>query len=178
MDTTIEKQKELAAFFDNANTKELQNMLKNPMELIRTIGFDVNEEFAKAIENNLQHVAYEKICEIDAQAKPLMGRGAGNDGVSFSAQPWGLVLEIDHETTQKVISGVSIASSIASAISAVASSFAAPAAVVAGVFSAFLAVSASVIAAIDQGNGIYLTLTWPQIALIAIFPPIPVPTTR
>lgn len=178
MDTTIEKQKELAAFFDNANAKELQNMLKNPMELIRTIGFQVNEEFAKAIEANLQHVAYEKMCDIDAQVKPLMGRGASRDGVSFSAQPWGLVLEIDHATTEKVIAGVSIASSIATAISSVASSFAAPAAVVAGVFSAFLAVSAVIISKVDQGNGIYLTLTWPQIALIAIFPPVPVPTTR
>lgn len=179
LEANLRKQEELLAIFERSDTKELQDILKNPMKVIEEIGFDVNDEYRTTVEENLKHVAFEKVSQTDSKISPSTGRNiVSTDGISFSAQPWGLVLELDNQVTQSIVNGVSIVAGIAAAITSVATAFAAPAGIVAGVFSAYCALYATVLKIVNQGNGVYLTLTWPQIALITIFPPVPVPTTR
>ena len=177
----LEKQNQLVETFNTATEKELNAILENPTQILTKLGFEVNEQFISEIKYSFQHAAINLIANKNATIPIKKGRSRSvstQDGIHFSVQPWGLVLELDENATQKVIAGISIASGILTAAAAVSSAFAPPVAIVAGAYSGFLAVSAGVIGLVDQGNGIYLTLTWPQIAFIAFAFPIPIPTPR
>lgn len=179
--TILDKQNQLVSLFKNSNETELKSILENPSETLSKIGFEIDENYSTQIKECFSKAAFNLTASKNATLPVKKGRSRAtvkNDGVSFSAQPWGLVLELDETATQKVISGINISSAILAAAGSVASTFAAPVSVVAGVYSGFLAVYAGVISLVNNGNGIYLTLTWPQIAFIAIALPVPIPTPR
>ena len=177
----LEKQHQLVEVLNTSTENELSTILENPTQLLTKLGFEINDNFLNEIKSSFHHSAINLMAKKNATLPIKKGRSravANQDGIHFSVQPWGLVLELDENATQKVIAGINIAAGVLTAAAAVSSTFAAPVAVVAGVYSGFLAVSAGVIGLVDQGNGIYLTLTWPQIAFIAFALPIPIPTPR
>jgi hypothetical protein len=179
--TILDKQNQLVSLFKNSNETELKSILENPSATLSKIGFEIDENYINQIKECLNTAAFNLTASKNATIPVKKGRSraaVSNDGISFSAQPWGLVLELDEATTQKVIAGINISAGVLAAAGSVASAFAAPVSVVAGVYSGFLAVYAGVISLVNNGNGIYLTLTWPQIAFITIALPVPIPTPR
>lgn len=177
----LEKQQELVQLFENSSESDLKKIIEDPIAILNSIGIQMNGHFTNEVKETLKSTAFLTLSKANANLKVRKGRSAVNnqqDGIHFSVQPWGLVLELDEAATQKVVAGISIAGGVLGAAGAVASTFAAPVGIVAGVYSGFLAVYAGVIGIVDNGNGIYLTLTWPQIAFIAIALPVPIPTAR
>ena len=177
----LEKQNKLVTLFENANESELKKMIKDPMAILTKVGIEMEDHFTDEVKKTLKNTAFQTLSKTNANLKTKRGRTTANnqeDGIHFSVQPWGLVLELDETATKKVVAGISIAAGVIAAAGAVASAFAAPVGIVAGVYTGFLALYAGVIGIVDNGNGIYLTLTWPQIAFIAIALPVPIPTAR
>lgn len=185
-----EKRKALMSYFETSSDKEkINSLIQNPETVLQDLDIKVDEKFKKAVKVGLKQAfqTYSKsnhvlksegLLSMD-ESMPMMASEA-ESGIQFSVQAWGLVLELDENATASVVNGINIAAGISAAITAVAAvtEVGAPVAILTGIFSGFCVAYGSTISMINNGNGVYLTLTWPQIALALIVPPIPVPTVR
>jgi hypothetical protein len=87
--------------------------------------------------------------------------------IQFHVDFWGPKLEMDEEATQTVLKADDVLSALGG-LGALAAAAAIPvigaaAAIVIGGIAAYIAANRAVIAAVDMGNGVWLTLPWPMI---------------
>ena len=90
----------------------------------------------------------------------------------FHVDFWGPKLELTHDEVETL--GQS--GDITAALLGFGAAAPPPADLVLGLFAAYIAAQMAIIRAVDQGNGVWLTLTWPAVAWGAWWAIIP--TTR
>lgn len=100
--------------------------------------------------------------------------------INASVNPWGIVIEMDHNDTEAVISAATQGGGGLAAVLTpvlVAANVATPIVLaIIAVLGAWIAAEVVIIKAVDKGDGVYLTLPWPAILTGAVF--LIVPTTR
>lgn len=112
--------------------------------------------------------------DLDATADGLAVAPMGDSEpyVNVVAQWWGLVFVLSPQATNDLATGAAAASTIAGAIAALCA--ANPAiSLGAGIISAIFGLSGLLFAAVNRGNGIYITALWPAIAVPAAWIPTP-----
>lgn len=160
----------------NINGPNRETLLQDPLAALATLGIEVDPAYRAAVEAGLRSL----ILASSATAAPSAGdrralaaKQAQNpfeQYVHVSVKLWGVVIRIDHEAIAQLPKGKAAIEPLAEGIGAVmaVSSALGPAALVvfgaAALWGAILTAYVLVLPAIDKGKGIYLTITWPQIA--------------
>lgn len=104
-----------------------------------------------------------------AEAVPAPG-SAADSGLSAEVHWWGFYIILNESFTKMVVSGAEGASAIAGIIAAAQPELAP----IAGIIGGIMALQGVVISAVDQGNGVYYMVTWPQ-AIPALLPTAMIP---
>lgn len=176
-----EHQKEILDFYQGEVQKEeLEKMLHNPEQALNDANILVEDTFKEAVfkglkEANETFIKYQNQPALWNNHLLLNTTNEEDSDLHFKKYTWGLVLTLSHNATQNAIYGISLAPSIFAALKTVSKTLPIPNVtenIVAAFYSTYLNKSAPIINTIDKGNGIHLTLTWPQIALAAgiLFP--------
>jgi hypothetical protein len=171
------KDKLMNLFLDGSDKERLTRLITDPEGLLKELGIEVEDQFKEVVIAGLKEAVHTALKANVAMKKRGALRSASNnqDGITFSSQPWGLVLELDAEATTKVVDGVNLSGSVLAAAAAFSDVLPHSVSTVANIYSSYMAAYSAVIGLVNTGNGVSLTLTWPQITLIPIAAPVPVP---
>ena len=182
-----EQSESMLKIFEKAKTdltlrEELQ---KDPLAVLNKIGIDVEDTFKQIVSRQLESLArfgFSDQLPTNAEIKTSVLTETPAD-FTFSANGWGVVLTCNETATQKIENGLNVVAAISAAVAASAAYLsAAEISFIAACFSAFCWGYASTIGLVDQGNGVYLTITWIQIAITMANPALgpasltPIPT--
>jgi len=160
----------------NATGPNREALLGDPLGSLATLGIEVDPIHRAAVEQGLRSLilAYSVPAAPSAlQGQALAAKRPENpfeQYVHVSVKLWGVVVRIDHEAIDQLPKGMAAIKPLAEGIGAVmaVSSALGPAALVVfgglALWSAILTAYVLVLPAIDRGKGIYLTITWPQVA--------------
>lgn len=149
-------------------------LIRSPIDVLADAGLPVEPGHQVAVAQGLRSAAIAAA----AMGSPSTGEERPlAKGIDFeqhfhvNVEWWGIVVRMDHEAVRELPQGLeaigTLASAAAGAVKAAGAIGPGAAAVALGlafwgaVFTAYVVV----IPAIDQGKGVYLTITWPQIAL-------------
>lgn len=179
---------------ESINGPNREALLRDPLASLATLGIEVAPIHRVAVEQGLRSL----ILAHSAPAAPTAGKNRAlaakraenpfEQYVHVSVELWGVVVRIDHEAIAQLPKGMSAIEPLAEGIGAVMAVSAAlgPAALVIfgalSFWSAVLTAYVLVLPQIDRGKGIYLTITWPQVAAavasggILGFALLPIPT--
>lgn len=186
------KTQELLDLFEAARTdpRKQQALLRQPREVFPALA-SIDPELRDAVARGIQAAAGAIAPTPEAGAKRSLAKsGVKSFGGNIQAKVewWGVVVTLDHAAVQELPNGVDgiggLAEAAVTAMAAVAKTGPIAPLLVAGIayWTAVFAAYFIIIPAIDQGKGIYLTISWPQIALFTasggLFGPVlfPVPT--
>lgn len=180
------KTQELLALFSEAqnDSAKMAALMASPIEAMEKLGIEVDPQMSAAVTQGLRSAALISSpagAESPAKrpaAKRTMARSAGSatpaprfeDHIKVSAEFWGIVVTLDHTAVSELPKGDDGIDTIAAAVAGVCSASTAlgPAAVMAilglAYWGAILTAYFFVLPPLDQGKGVYLTVTWPQIA--------------
>lgn len=198
------KTQELLDLFSEAknDSSKLNALIKSPIETLESLGITVDPIFHDAVIQGLNSLSYSDqrhnleptIHTMDPSAggSSILRRTKPNDlekYIHVSAELWGIVVKIDHQAVAELPKGTKAIEPLAEAIGAImaASAGLGPAAVIAllglAYWGAILTAYVLLLPVLDKGKGVYLTVTWPQIAsgvasggMLAIAM-MPIPTT-
>ncbi|MBX3654489.1 MAG: hypothetical protein KIS62_12925 [Ramlibacter sp.] len=166
-----------------------QSLLDDPLAALASIGIEVDAVHRDAVAQGLRAVVLSHASA--APAGLLKAKRAPNEFEKYihvAAKPWGVVVRIDHEAISQLPRGLKAIEPLAEGIGAVmaVSSALGPAAVAIfgglAFWSAVLTAYVLILPAIDRGKGVYLTITWPQMAAVVAsggllgFSMLPIPT--
>lgn len=93
------------------------------------------------------------------------------DAASFTATPhwWGITLTLNSAAVAEVADGVAVGATIATALGSLGFAVA-PLGFIAGVIAAGLWLEKEILTWADNGNGVYVFYTWPQLAALIVAP--------
>ncbi|MGE3346225.1 MAG: hypothetical protein AB7I35_02190 [Ramlibacter sp.] len=174
---------------DNVTDANRQSLLDDPLAALASIGIEVDAARREAVAQGLRAVVLSHAPAAPAGLlKAKRGSNEFEQYIHVSAELWGMVVRIDHEAIKQLPRGMKAIEPLAEGIGAVmsVSSALGPAAVVIfgglAFWSAVLTAYVLVLPEIDRGKGVYLTITWPQMAAVVAsggllgFAMLPIPT--
>ena len=205
------KTRELLALFSEAqnDSKKMAALMEAPLDAMAKLGIEVDPKFSNAVAQGLRSAALitnpdgGKSTAKRSVAKRVSAKGIGakkksvsvgatnnfEQSVHVSAELWGIVVKLDHKAVAELPKGEDGIDTIAAALAAAceASVELGPIgiAVILGLayWGAILSVYLLILPSLDKGKGVYLTISWPQIAIgvasggILAMAMMPVPTT-
>ena len=167
----------VAQYFSKANNDPslLNEMQKDPIKVLSSMGISVEEQFREAVASQLQAVA--KIVSVPLQqkaAEPGITKmsatvNAANApqevpqevlaALEFKAQWWGLVLIVREPAVKYIQGGGAITTAALGGLASIAalSGVGMPLGVLLGIISAAIGILTGEITIMDQGKGVYLT---------------------
>lgn len=145
----------------------------DPIAALRELGVEIPAELQEAMITHLRAVISGAVSRTQGWARGLSA------AVEINARPWGVVISLDSQTTSDLTNGTQAVAGVLAMIATVCSaSGAAPCAVVTGVLSGYLWAMASVVALMNRGNGVHLTIPWTSFLPPPAGAPVVIPTPR
>jgi hypothetical protein len=146
--------------------------LTDPIGVLREAGIDAPPEVREAISTQLRSAINGPVSSGQAWSRGLEAPTA-----DVYARPWGVVIELNSQAVTDLTNGANgIAGVLAIVAAACGASGAVPCAAVAGILGGALAVMSSVVALMNRGNGVVLTIPWTSFLPLTV--PVVVPTPR
>lgn len=170
----------LATAFEHPSPDQLAMMYQNPMAMLEQFGDAIDPKYQESIAANMRSLALHKGYELQQTPQRRSTSTETKGQVTASAQWWGLVIELDEQATQDAIAGINMSSAVMGVVGTALGIAAGPVGAIAGCIAGALAIYGNSLGFISNGNGVYLTILWPQIPAIALNPLAitPIPTRR
>lgn len=171
-----EKIDELNKYFANAKDDPLllKRMREDPLGVLQSMDIPVEDQFKEAVTLQLRAVADLTSLQTRGSEEKLMLASdmppEVQQALEFWVKPWGLVLVVREPAVKYLQGGGRIGSGVLSIIAAAAGvtgPLGVGIALILGVYASILGIYLGVITLIDQGKGVYITETWPQIVLFS-----------
>jgi len=172
--------------------RKRQALISDPKSSLKEFGLPIDEQHREGVIKGLQAAAMAVGINEAQDTSTLLAKKAGGDlGQHFhwSIEWWGFVMRIDHEAIKQLPKGLEAVGTLATAAFGVvkAAGVIGPNAVVVAlglaywgaIFTAYIVT----LPLLDTGKGVYLTITWPQLAAVAAsggllgLAALPIPTT-
>ncbi len=168
-------------YFESAqnNPAKRAAIINSPLEVMSNLGLEIKPEHQAAVLQSLRALA------LSFESQPVHTKTftANNANIlkadnvfekhfHVSAELWGIVVRVDHEVIKQLPEGGEAIEEIAAAAGGVmaAATSLGPAGAMAllglAYWGALLTAYAGLLPLIDQGNGVYLTFTWPQLVAV------------
>ena len=176
-----------------ANPDSLQDFVNNPVSHLKTIGLNLNADQQDAVVRSLQAVALSQKFEVTGEnSKAKSSKAKSNDFEKYfhwKVEIYGFELKIDHQAIKQLPGPVDAIGLLAGATFAVVKAAGAvgPNAVMIALgvayWGAIFTAYVIMLPIIDEGNGVNLTITWPQLGLavasggLLALAALPIPTT-
>lgn len=148
-------------------------LLTSPLDALEALGFprqtgELGKALTKAVRDALDNP---RAADVLRGKDQLTEAPSDPDYVAVTPNWWGLVFTLSPQACNDLAAGLGIAAAVTGALGAIP-----PAAPFAAVIGLSFGAAAGVIALVNRGKGVYITLLWASLALPAI-PIIPTPVT-
>lgn len=169
-----------------------QQLINDPLASFEQLGLAIDPAQQAALRQSLQSAAMAASFEDSDGATALKGKQSAKSLESYfhwRVEFWGFVMRIDHEAIKQLPTGTEAIGTLAAAAFGVVKAAGAigPTAVVVALglvyWGAIFTAYVVTLPLLDQGKGVYLTISYPQLAIAAAsggllgFAALPVPTT-